>query len=457
MSTSERAARVVARLGAGVTAAVALLVLSGWVLDVDALRQPIGGGNEMKANVAVSFLLAAAALWVLASPQGGPRRVARAAAVASGAIGAATLSQYAFNFDLGIDELLFVDAANGPGDPTVAPGRAAPQTGVNLLLLAAALLLLDSRRALARHVAPGLALTAGLIAYFALLRYLYGATNLAPVSHVSVLTAVGFLALTVGILTARPGWSFMSALTGPGPGSHVARRLLLSMTVALPLLGALRLQGEKSGLYDPNGGVALFVLAFLLSASVAILRVARLLNRAGEARDEAERQLKHKSLHDPLTGLANRRLFMDRLRHAFALRARRQTQLGVLFVDLDSFKQINDSRGHACGDEILREVARRLLESVRPGDTVCRHGGDEFTILCEDVADEAGAQMVAARIAEALDRPMSARVGQQVVGASVGIAVTGEALTSPEEMLRRADAAMYEAKRDRLQVARPGS
>ncbi|MEO7296060.1 MAG: EAL domain-containing protein, partial [Candidatus Limnocylindria bacterium] len=163
-------------------------------------------------------------------------------------------------------------------------------------------------------------------------------------------------------------------------------------------------------------------------------------------RKELEAQLRHQALHDSLTGLPNRALFIDRVQHALDRSTRSaESALAVLFLDLDDFKTINDSLGHGAGDDLLREVARRLERTVRPGDTAARLGGDEFAILLEDAASETP-QSVAARLLEALAHPFVIHRKQVSVHASIGIALETPAATTPEDLLRNADLAMYMAK-----------
>jgi diguanylate cyclase (GGDEF)-like protein len=174
------------------------------------------------------------------------------------------------------------------------------------------------------------------------------------------------------------------------------------------------------------------------------------------------RRALYRALHDPLTGLANRGLLMEQLGQALARARRRPGSVAVLFVDLDRFKVVNDSLGHAVGDDLLVEVARRLERSMRSADTVARLGGDEFVVLAEDVAGVDEALSLARRLREAIAVPLRIGAGPRVVvTASVGIALSppdGVAAT-PSALLWDADVAMYRAKdtgRDRVQLFEDG-
>ena len=162
-----------------------------------------------------------------------------------------------------------------------------------------------------------------------------------------------------------------------------------------------------------------------------------------------EEQLTHQAFHDPVTGLANRALFAERVRHAIARSRREHNRIAVVFLDLDDFKTINDSLGHAAGDEVLAEVAKRLATSVRASDTAARFGGDEFALLLEDIEGVEEAADTAERVLESLAVPL--RVGHKELSlrCSIGISVVSEnAPAGAEELIRDADAAMYRAKRD---------
>jgi diguanylate cyclase (GGDEF)-like protein/PAS domain S-box-containing protein len=162
-------------------------------------------------------------------------------------------------------------------------------------------------------------------------------------------------------------------------------------------------------------------------------------------RKAAERELADRALHDPLTGLPNRSLFLDRVSMALARIERDPGPVAVFFIDLDRFKLVNDSLGHAVGDQMLIDVAARLKAALRPNDTVSRFGGDEFTILCENI-DESAADVVAERIGASLSEPFQINGQDLYASASIGASICRDARAEAEAMLRDADAAMYRGK-----------
>ena len=168
------------------------------------------------------------------------------------------------------------------------------------------------------------------------------------------------------------------------------------------------------------------------------------------ARAQSE-QMAHLAEHDSLTGLPNRLLFCDRVGQAISLARRHGGQVAVLFVDLDGFKQINDSMGHAAGDKLLQSVAKRLLACVRDPDTVSRYGGDEFAVLLQDVHRPEDAAATARRVLSALDEAHLID-GQQVhVTASIGVSVFPDDGLDAETLIKNADTAMYRAKKNGCQ------
>jgi diguanylate cyclase (GGDEF)-like protein/PAS domain S-box-containing protein len=183
----------------------------------------------------------------------------------------------------------------------------------------------------------------------------------------------------------------------------------------------------ESELTDEEIGF-LQAVAHILSTAVTRLR--------------GEEQIRHEAVHDPLTGLANRTLFRDHLEQALARSKRSGGCSGLLFVDLDNFKQVNDAHGHGVGDAVLTKLGRRLEAAVRPADTVARLGGDEFVVLCEQV-DRDSVSALGHRLQQAIRRPLTAGGVVHDLSASIGVAL-GE--DDPDVLLGHADRALYRAK-----------
>jgi diguanylate cyclase (GGDEF)-like protein len=184
---------------------------------------------------------------------------------------------------------------------------------------------------------------------------------------------------------------------------------------------------------------------FLRASELNPVLLARAVRYAIE-RKRSEVDLAHQALHDPLTGLPNRALFIDRLTVALDRARRTGAPVAVLFLDVDTFKQINDSMGHAAGDLLLTVLADRFHAMLRPMDTVARFGGDEFTFLFEELESEREAVLIADRISRTASQPLMLGDGEMTVAVSIGIAIVKDPSVAPDSVIRDADTAMYRAK-----------
>jgi diguanylate cyclase (GGDEF)-like protein/PAS domain S-box-containing protein len=185
----------------------------------------------------------------------------------------------------------------------------------------------------------------------------------------------------------------------------------------------------------------------LTSTSVHGVEMFTLIARDATVRKLHEDQLEHQATHDPLTGLANRKLFDELLVRAVFRAERGRRALAVLYMDLDGFKDVNDVFGHQAGDRVLSETARRLEAVIRPGDIVARLGGDEFVVLCENLTAPDDAEKIATRVVQAVGQPIAVAAGVATVTASVGVAI-GSLGESAASVVARADEAMYRTKQD---------
>jgi diguanylate cyclase (GGDEF)-like protein len=258
---------------------------------------------------------------------------------------------------------------------------------------------------------------------------------LAVLLCVSSLAGLAFYFKSLPLAVALAGeLQRSSSLTVPRYWRMWPRYVALSMGASLAIYAYARV-----GLL----GAMLMISFALLTRHVAGRYVDRTFESVRKLRT-ANEALEHRAFHDPLTNLPNRSLFAERLEHAMVRAG--EGSVAVLFVDLDNFKSVNDSLGHAGGDALLIATTKRLVDCVRREDTIARLGGDEFTVLLEDMRDPSDAARMAERIGEALATPFTI-LGQQVsVSSSIGIALDTDRSHSPDDLLREADLAMYRAK-----------
>ena len=216
------------------------------------------------------------------------------------------------------------------------------------------------------------------------------------------------------------------------------------MLVAPAILAVETLLGVEPSVWAVVfGSVAVFALV-MARMNLSIVQI----QAANAERAAAQAELSHQAAHDSLTGLANRAQAMRLITAALSRAQRSGAVIGLLFIDLDGFKQVNDTLGHRAGDEVLRAAAVRMQEAVRAGDVVSRLGGDEFVVLLEPLDEQASAVGVAERLVDAVGQPMMLSDGHEArIGASVGVAISQDASTDADLLLSEADLAVYRAKK----------
>jgi len=268
------------------------LVLAGWALDIVTLKSVPPGLVTMKANTALAFILAGLSLWLLCPESSAMvssrRRLAQFCAFTIVLAGFLTLTEYAFGWDLKVDQLLFWDMPKAVG--TSSPGRMEPNTAFDLVMVGLALLLLDVETRRGHRPAQFLSLTAGFVSLLAFIGYPYATTSFYGVSSypMALHTSLALLVLCGGILFARPGRGVMTIVTSEGVAGLVVRRLLPAALFLPIVVGWLRLAGERAGLYETEFGLELFALLNILVFSALIWWTADLLFRADTERRRAE-------------------------------------------------------------------------------------------------------------------------------------------------------------------------
>jgi diguanylate cyclase len=329
------------------------------------------------------------------------------------------------------------------GDTTFAFVVALAYPIGDLIVMALVLLLLSR---LAGNRGPMLILSAGLLAMVIAdsgFAYLSTSGNYHTGSIIDVAWVAAFLLCAVAAVADTAGAHRTHEFAG-------VTRVALYLPI-IPFVGGGLVIAVKA--WGSNFDDVLIVSGLLMIGLVAV-RQTLVLSENGqlvEVVNQREEELRHQAFHDPLTGLANRLLFRDRVEHAANLRPHGDGhELTVLFLDLDDFKLVNDRLGHAAGDKLLVDVAERLRACLRKGDTVARLGGDEFAVLLQD--DFEGPDQLGRRVIDAMEMPFQLGASRAQITASVGVArlpVVSDAAAISDRLLQSADVAMYSAKRTR--------
>jgi len=242
---------------------------------------------------------------------------------------------------------------------------------------------------------------------------------------------------------------------------EIENRNLLSSYIPMrktpggPVEGVIEIYSDVTSLvadierteYTVLGGVTGLLLLLYLFLLMIVRRADRIIRSHENAERKAQaEQIHYMAYHDPLTGLANRALFKDRFQHAVAVAARTQSPVGIMFIDIDRFKVINDSLGHEGGDAVLIEAAKRIRACLRASDTACRIGGDEFTVILEHLPTSEDAAQAAMRLIQKFSEPLKVGGREIIVTASIGISIYPGATQDVQRLLKDANAAMHEAK-----------
>ena len=454
--TSSSRARQVVMTASALALIISGLVLCGWMFDIELFKRVFPQLVAMSPTTATAFMLLAVAVWLSPAAAAGARirLIARLCAAMVALIGLLKLSEVVWGWPAGVDQWLFADKLGR--DPAGQPNRMAPNTALNFLLLGGAVLLLNLKRRRGFDLAQACIMLSlcdsllPLIGYAYGTRMLYGLGNFIPMA---LHTALTFLALGTGLLFTRPERGLIVTILDPGISGIMTRRLLPAM-IGLPILiGWLRLEGQRSNLYDNELGVALMVVTQILLLAAFVWWNSFLLLGLDTRRQQAEAQLQELTLTDDLTGLRNRRGFLLLTEQELKLARNQRTGIGLwlIYADLDGLKRINDRLGHEVGSQAIVQTAEVLKTTFRETDIIARLGGDEFVVLAVNNEANSGSVMLARLEVNLRDFNQRERLPYEL-SLSVGvIRVDAERVSSIEEVLAEADQAMYEHKRSKQQ------
>jgi diguanylate cyclase (GGDEF)-like protein len=451
------------RLAAGLALVAALLGavgLASWVLDLAALRTLFDKYATIKANTGLGLVAAGLALFAFTALPRESRvgfALRRGGALLAGLIGLLTLVEHFVGVDLGIDQLL---AADPWTTADLFPGRMPRAAAMGFILYGLATLLIPRAPPWAFWTGFVITLLGFLITLFVCVAFLLAPDALYAFpwfAAVSAHTSLAFMALFLGVMFATPDRGWPRIVMTDKFGGYMARRLLPPVAVLPLAILWLSQKGGELGLYPEALGEYVAAVALVLAlATIVILACGRLnvidahRRSVEEARQRAHAaavRMREIAEMDPLTELSNRRRFLAVATDSITSAHEQPGQLALLMVDIDHFKRINDTYGHAAGDQALRLLARTLRESTRKADCVARLGGEEFAILLPG-ATPAVAQSIAERICEQVERITVVHADRSFsFTVSIGLASLGDGDTTPEDLLARADAALYRAKR----------
>lgn len=439
-------------------------VLVGWHFDIVLLKRILPDMASMKVNGAIAFVLLAISVLLISDLHRRKRLytfIGDFFATLVILIGALTISQYAFDINIGIDNLFYQDTPR-PGRLN-PPGRLSHISAIYILGTGVAILLINSRQRSAVITAQFLALIGTMSGLMSLSGYMYEVKilySVFPYSSVALHTSILSILLGLSILTNNPSNGLIRIISDEHHGGFMARRLLPFGIIGPLIIGWLVLEGEHQGFYNANLRPAIFATASALVVTIVIWWTARTLNRLDREKQdseskviEADDKMVFMAFHDELTMLPNRRLLEERLKEIYGPGVRKEKRLygALLYIDWDNIKALNDKEGFKAGDELLVQIANRIKMSVREADFVARYGNDEFIVLLDALSER---ENEAITMAEKTARKILATLSQTyVIGkiAYTGTACAGISMYSnqdgnTEDLLKRAEFANNQAK-----------
>jgi len=460
----EREAVLNARFQALSTAAafvvttIGTAVLVGWALEIELLKRLAPGLRVMNPASALAFVLCGFSLALLRESRLTSRR--RLAAQSLGAIvflmGIAKLVSSISGVAIAPDAVLFRGAVES------LPDQEMPRTAAaGFALFGLALVYFGGETKLSLRLSQGASALGTVIGLVPLIAYLYGADmehGFGALVPMAAHTALSFVMLGVGLLIA-PGTQAIKLVSRADQGGRIVRRFFPAIVITIVLLGYLRLEGQHAGWYETEMGAALMVASTIVALAALLWWNAALISGADQRRlaIEAALQLSESALRaanealalqvrtDALTGVRNRRALDEELARAIQNAHRYDSEIfSVLMIDVDYFKKYNDTFGHLAGDEVLRLVAQLLQKTCRVTDIVGRFGGEEFAVVLPHTAED-GARLIAERLRAAVE---SHDWPHASITVSVGIATASPTTADAEEILRKADSALYLAKQN---------
>jgi diguanylate cyclase (GGDEF)-like protein len=425
---------------------VAILALIGWQFNITFLKSTSAYAMALKPNSAVTFILISLSLILHQTATKGSMQfyLAKFLGLIVLIFGAAFTFENVTGYDLHIDELLYKDT----GAIVYAPGRVPPSIAIAFVLIGITLIISNVKKVII--VENILSLIIGSIGLLVIIGTTYHISNVGILNvyiQASFYAAINLVLISIALIFLRPGEGIAFLMSSNTAGGVSIRRLIPPIIILPVVVGYLRLFGENEGWYDPGLGTALFAIIMIICASVVSFFVSEKLMREDIRRKKIMRELHYQAKHDVLTGLDNKISFEEKLNLVIKNRKANNQTIAILNLDLDHFKKINDSLGHAKGEVFLQKVAYRLKTIVKDYESIARFSEDTFEIL---LVKQRGIQEVinvANLVLTNLEHPFFIDEKECYITGSIGISCYPIDGTDAISLVKNADIALYEAKK----------